>query len=636
MLETDIRKIDFWWKNIIKSHHINLDTELDCVILFSTKDEKFSELLYHKVVDSIIDRIHPKNVYKDFSNALENINAFISSWGTVDEKVKGLHGIIGIYHKKTFLFSSIGTASCYLYNSHKDLIEVTDKEDTPKNFSFISNGDIADNESLILSNIRLLDILSKDDIRDGLSLDNLKRSGDNIEHILLHEHDGKNLWIISLKKELESLHEKNEIFEKISYYFFKSIDNRVTKEALWYIYHMKDKLLHQTQKTRQILLSLGILVSIGLLYIVLSWFFQIASNSQGAELAKENLLQAQSSVIAASENMNNPDMFELNIENAQTIITDLEAKQLFLGDISILKDNMSVLQKQFNGIEPFEVTADNTMYSFNTPMDIVKVVNISNKIYVVHKNSITGPIVKWESSQNYEFKELVTNDYFIDASVYDTNIVIMTHLWKVVNFAKNNYFSYVDVSNQPTWEMSPIINSYASNLYLLSDSWTQILRHKSLGTIYDAWVSYLTDSDAWAVGKIVSIAIDGWIYILKQDGSVLKLFREPTYRLESIVLNKLPKNYNFQNIPKEFAPSIRARADIKNVYMLLENKILVFKPNTTRYQDVKSLEYIGQIEGKDTVIEDFYVDNDGEIFIGAQTGVYKVEFSIVDNKLILK
>jgi hypothetical protein len=51
--------------------------------------------------------------------------------------------------------------------------------------------------------------------------------------------------------------------------------------------------------------------------------------------------------------------------------------------------------------------------------------------------------------------------------------------------------------------------------------------------------------------------------------------------------------------------------------MLVKNKIFIFQPNTIRYQDVKSLEYLGQVEGKDISIEDFYVDNDGEIFLGA-------------------
>jgi len=54
----------------------------------------------------------------------------------------------------------------------------------------------------------------------------------------------------------------------------------------------------------------------------------------------------------------------------------------------------------------------------------------------------------------------------------------MTHEGKVVNLAKNNYFSYLDVTDQPVWDKSSIINSYGTNLYLLSESKKQILRHK--------------------------------------------------------------------------------------------------------------------------------------------------------------
>jgi len=94
MLKTDIRKIDFGGKNTLKTHLVNLDTNLDCVILISTKDQRLEELLYNKIIDALIDRIHPKNTYKDFSNALENINAFLSNWKREGEKIKGLHAII--------------------------------------------------------------------------------------------------------------------------------------------------------------------------------------------------------------------------------------------------------------------------------------------------------------------------------------------------------------------------------------------------------------------------------------------------------------------------------------------------------------------------------------------------------------
>lgn len=240
-------------------------------------------------------------------------------------------------------------------------------------------------------------------------------------------------------------------------------------------------------------------MSIFLLYWVISGFFQLASNTRGVETAKQELVQAQALIIQAGENMNNPDMFSLNVSQAQELLKKLETQQLFLEDISVLKDNLGILQKQFNGVEAFEITPENTIYQFPSPASIVKVLSIADKIYIVQKNSITGPIIQGAEAQTYTFTQMLEKDIFIDATVYETNIVLMTQLGKVVNFAKNNFFSYVDVADQPTWEKSPLIAGYSSNLYLLSDSGTQILRHKKQGTLYGAADSYLTDSDAAAL-----------------------------------------------------------------------------------------------------------------------------------------
>jgi hypothetical protein len=79
-------------------------------------------------------------------------------------------------------------------------------------------------------------------------------------------------------------------------------------------------------------------------------------------------------------------------------------------------------------------------------------------------------------------------------------------------------------------------------------------------------------------------------------------------------LNNLPKNYNFSNLIVGNLPSIQTQANLKYIYMLLDNRILIFKPNSLRFQDVKSLSYVGQIEGKNRIIEKFYIENDGEVY----------------------
>jgi hypothetical protein len=81
--------------------------------------------------------------------------------------------------------------------------------------------------------------------------------------------------------------------------------------------------------------------------------------------------------------------------------------------------------------------------------------------------------------------------------------------------------------------------------------------------------------------------------MLKNNLTLVKFFRSPKYRLESMVLNKLPKNYTLENNSRV---KLFTRPNLSYVYLLLNNKIWIFEPNTKVASDTKSLTYIGQIE----------------------------------------
>jgi hypothetical protein len=58
----------------------------------------------------------------------------------------------------------------------------------------------------------------------------------------------------------------------------------------------------------------------------------------------------------------------------------------------------------------------------------------------------------------------------------------------------------------------------------------------------------------------------------------------------NIVMNNLPKNYVIED--KTTKIELKARADLNFVYILLNNKIFVFQPNSRNYRDVTSLTYV--------------------------------------------
>ncbi len=635
MLDLNVQKMDFLGNNTIFSRVVNLDNHLDLMVLISVKDEKFWEVFLNKILDATIDRISVKNTYSDFSTALENINAFLNAWKDENEKLKWVHAIIAVLHKKELLFSTLGSPSSYLVNAHKDVVEITDKEEKRKDFGFISSWEISDNETIMFATTRLLNYLSKWDILDSATLASTDECNENIKSILESEKPKKNIWLLSFRYEptLEEVQEESRL-SKLSYQMFKYMDNHVVKTILGYWIILKKKLLLQSKQSKNMLFLWWMVVCAVFLYIMLSGVIGISNKVSNTEQYKQQLLTAREHVRLASENITNPDIFELQIESSENLVKEIQDQNLFANDIEKIQEDISILKKQFNGIETFIPSEQTTIFESESLENPVKVLGVAGKIYIVDQMSVIWPVIAGQEPEVHTFDQIQDGDSFIDASVQDSNIVIMTSLGKVVNFARNNFFTYLDVEDQPTWEESNIISGYGQNLYLLWKERNQIYRHKKSAGKYGAWVPYIAEQDQENVGVILSLAIDGGIYILKEDLSILKLFVSPQYRLETMALYKTPKNYVRED---EWAQvSIYTAANLNYFYMLLDNRVLAFKPNTTRFQDTKWLTYIWQVEAQDFDIREFYVENDKEIYLLSDQWLYKMGFEVSDGKLLVR
>ncbi len=629
MIENDVRIIEWKKQSNVKAQKITLDFWGELVYLFSTKDDTFSDLFQNKILDTLLDKIGSKNPYKDFSRWLELLNAFLESWDT-DKKLQ-LNALVWLYDGKSFHFSTIWEASAYLWNIRWNLVEVSDKDDYAKTFHFISSGDVWEWETLILSSIRLLSILSKDDIEDGLGTKYIRSTWENIEHILHIENIDDSVACISMRVWISSVAQRDSrILQAISYYFYKSFDNSLSKKLLGYVYHVRDSILRKQKHTVQIIFGLWMLLSIFVIYNFISGVFTIASKSQNVVELQDSLLEARDFFDSASQNINNLDAYELYYNEADIRLSALEEKNVFVEDVQQLRENMLHLESQVNFTQTFEPTWDYVHHIFSDERDVVQLVRTDSwRLYAVHERSVTWPIIRSEVAENYVYNALSANDRFIDATTVWNEIIIQTEAWNVISFWTNNRFSIVNVTRQDTWFRSPLVRSFNQNLYTISEDRTQLYMHRRSWSNYNEWIPYLSDDDVATIWSIQSIGIDGWIYLLKDDWMFLKFFREP-YRVQSLTLNRLPRNY----IPLVTDPSNRvdmiASASYRHVYVLIGTRLFVFEPNSRRPTDTQSLRFMWQIESQTSDIQAFYIVSDGDVFLADSRGVYRVWFDIED------
>ena len=286
----------------------------------------------------------------------------------------------------------------------------------------------------------------------------------------------------------------------------------------------------------------------------------------------------------------------------------------------------------FNKIELFNPTAENIIYTenFKNPVKIIK-----NKLkpYIITEKGIIWPIIPNSKPKNFIFNSLEKKEVFKDAVFVWENMYLLTSFSKIVKFTKNWYFSYMDVSWQQTWEKAKEILSYAQNIYLVWEENSQINKHRLSGWKFKTADPYLKKDDLTQIWEILSVSIDWWFYILKKDLSIIKFFSNP-YRIEKIIINKLPKNYNIEN-PNSII-DLKTRSDLKYVYLLMNNKVWIFKPNTTNYKNTTSLTYIWQIEWSKDQIKDFFINHDWEVEILNKKWLYKINFEISDDRLLIR
>ena len=606
---------------------INLWKNLDLFISASSKNSAFLDYVFNKILDFSINRISKNNTYKDFSNTLELVNSVLKAWyRDSDDKISM---IIWILNKNEFLFSNIWNSSCYLIKEN-NVIEITDSKDKKKEFLYISNWTLENWDIISMSNRRLLAYLSESDFIDSYN-ENIEKFNKNIKQIFEEEKIEKNISILSFIYKINKNKENKQI-DKIKDIALKVWDTSFVKRIIALYMIAKEKFLQKEKIIKNIWFLIIIIISIFFLYKIINHTVSTTNNSKNIILEKKQLKEAQIYVRKASENATNKDLFELNISNAKKIINKLEKKHLFLNDIKNLKEKISNLKKSFEWIESFKENKNNKIIDFKAE-DSIKIIWLNRKTYIIWKNYIAGPIIKNVKYKKFVDKQLI-NDEFIDATTIAWKIALITKKWQIILFSTDWNFISSKVLWQNSWENSDIVSSYWSNIYLISKKDNQIYKHKKIWNNFNKAIAYLRKQDQKSINNMVDITIDWGFYIIQKDLKIRKFFSAPRKRLEKLILNNFPDNYKLENNNSKL--KIKTRPELNYVYILLNNKIFITKPNSTRFQDTKSLKYLWQIEWTQNKIIDFYIKYDWELFVLTKTWIYKIDFEENEGKILIK
>lgn len=612
----------------VSTKKITIDVGLEAIIQINFTDKNLVSLIENIAIDIILANVS-KDPYNSFSLSLDKLNKEINKLSR-DYNLSELNIFVWIITGWTLHFSILWNYSAYLIKNNK-IINIADWMQWKNlEFSFISSWIINSGDNIYISNIELLNYISKDDILEISLIDDTNKKLDIIEKIIASEETEWQYDIIILNNEQEkSIENRADYVEKIKKNFLVLKDRMVENKKISYrLDRIKKEVDWNNKYIKIALFSLWVVVSISFLYLIISGIInQNVSNSVPVEY-KNKLIEAQMILERTNKDLGNKDIFYANIKKAENLIFEVRDKQIFLNDVKKLLNHISILKKQANWIESFELTKDKALIDLNN-FSLGWIFELQKKYYFVWKNGIIGPYIKWEEAKSYNYpdwEEAIASDLSPEWDIF-----ILTKTYRLLKFYKQG-FSYVNVEWQKTWEEAKWIKTFNSNLYLLSASGNQIFRHKP-------WINGFS-SKYWVIddGDIVNLdlhdfAIDWWFYLLKKDLSIDKIITTPTYTKKSIVINGLPSNYSVEAgvVPKMFTA-----LNLNYIYILLNNKIWVFEADSKSYKDVKSLKYIWQLEPQESKINAFYIPKDWEIILWNDKWVYKINFEISDWKIAIR
>lgn len=180
----------------------------------------------------------------------------------------------------------------------------------------------------------------------------------------------------------------------------------------------------------------------------------------------------------------------------------------------------------------------------------------------------------------------------------------------------NNIAISMKTDDPRGWVNGRAITGYLRFLYVLSPENKQIYKYERLSNRYGAPVNYNVNGDLTGG---VDIAIDGSVYVLKEDGTVLKLFRG----------EKQP--FTIRNAPSDLlkdTTKIFKVAD-RNFYVLdpAHKRVIVFSDGGASGESAYLKQYV--LEGEQVgELKDLYVDADeSRLYVMDEKRVFGVDLT---------
>ncbi|MBN1494868.1 hypothetical protein JW911_04000 [Candidatus Peregrinibacteria bacterium] len=572
-----------------------------------------------------------KDVYTRFEDALKEVNKAITAFKaeTVSKFIGNIHAVISVVAGKELHLSQCGDAEAYLIRKKFCSIISEGLSDAAgevgdETFSNIASGTLEPGDFVVFATTRLLRYISKTDYIQTMRPQDLKGSLADLSDALAPEilskigiigivfHEGLSALTDSEKKGVrEYLEDEKPGFARRDRIklnkgigFLKGVGKKI-------VHYMNEILTGMTSKqmTKDKILVLLIIIIVLLTGVI--WYVK-NSGAQQRELERLDAV-----LTTVREEINTASLRGLsNKDGAAQILADAENKAMEVLNSGNLRSKANEL---LGLIQEEKKKLDNVVYVTNPRV----IANLAEKRENV---SALGMIPQAEHLYVYEYNALydvlidrvespvtIDDNETVISGVYDNDnkaMLFITKSGKVIQYA-NGQFQFMDTDDS-TFRKGVAIDSYNGRMYLLDAESNQVWRYAKKRDQYGSAEGYITSG---TVTNPVDLAIDGFIYVLQNDGKIMKFDRGA---MVDFAVEKAPLD------PIQNPTRIHTELDLNKIFILEPSKyrVVVLEKDIQSNNAVYSTQYV--FDSINDVRDMYYDKGSNRLYLLDPQRIYEV------------
>ena len=571
-------------------------------------DSKYARSTAQSIIDTLDEMFFDKyelSAYERFEQALKEVNIIVNNLKEKRKKSFGkINAIIAVFSGQELHLTQAGDAEAYLIRKNKfSMISEGLSSKSNDLFVNIASGELMSDDKLIFASGRLLRLATHSQIVQLFS-DGVAEAVEAIRELTMGDDELSIGAVCIHTKSLQKPASKLErVGENMIWIKFKEI---VGKAASF--------IMEKTGRKKSKVNKKNILVAIVLVAVILVISVSALMDSRRNKAIREEYrikieqLHQDLHVANTKGYANDKETANAILEKVEKEAREILETNYFRPETLALLDKIQDTRDNINNTDRLEELVP--YIDLATKKGDIKAlgfVNLDDNFFVYEYNTLYEVIL----DQVLDPRLIDDTEIVIAAaSMEDQDVLVfLTQSGRILEY-EEGLFHFANTEDQ-AWKSGVDVFAYGKYIYLLNPEDNQIYKYARLHNKYASAAEYNSDAD---LSGAISLAIDGDIYVLKEGGTIVRIYKskQQPFRIEDLAVD-ISESTQIFTMP-----------ELDNLYLLdpTNKRVVILEKN-----DSGVSRYYGQVVFEELEdIQKIYVEkNENKLFILTDQEIYRID-----------